>query len=185
MVAPGCVCPDLCRACTPGAGWRCHHDRQHAPQGSPDGGKPLKRGTRPRAIGRTKGGLNSKLHMICDGLGRPLTFFLSPGQMSDAKGALALLRDLPPARTLLADKGYDADWFRQALEDRGIAACIPARRGRRNPASHDRKLYRQRHRIENLFARLKDWRRIATRYDRCGELFLSAICIAATVMFWL
>lgn len=69
--------------------------------------------------------------MICDGLGRPLTFFLSPGQMSDAKGALALLRDLPPARTLLADKGYDADWFRQALEDRGIAACIPARRGRR------------------------------------------------------
>ena len=123
--------------------------------------------------------------MICDGLGRPLTFFLSPGQMSDAKGALALLRDLPPARTLLADKGYDADWFRQALEDRGIAACIPARRGRRNPASHDRKLYRQRHRIENLFARLKDWRRIATRYDRCGELFLSAICIATTVMFWL
>ena len=121
--------------------------------------------------------------MICDGLGRPLTFFLSPGQMSDAKGALALLRDLPPASTLLADKGYDADWFRQALNDKGIAACIPARRGRRNPASHDPKLYRQRHRIENLFARLKDWRRIATRYDRCGELFLSAICIAATVMF--
>ena len=90
--------------------------------------------------------------MICDGLGRPLTFFLSPGQMSDAKGALALLRDLPPARTLLADKGYDADWFRQALEDRAIAACIPARRGRRNPASHDRKFYRQRHRIENLLA---------------------------------
>ena len=90
--------------------------------------------------------------MICDGLGRPLTFFLSPGQMSDAKGAPALL---------------------------------PARHGRRNPASHDRKLYRQRHRIENLFARLRDWRRIATRYDRCGELFLSAICIAATVMFWL
>ena len=123
--------------------------------------------------------------MICDGLGRPLTFFLSPGQRSYAKGALALLRDLPPARTLLVDKGYDADWFRQALEDRGIPACIPARRGRRNPASHDRKLYRQRHRIENLFARLKDWRRIATRYDRCGEFFLSAICIAATVMFWL
>ena len=78
--------------------------------------------------------------MICDGLGRPLTFFPSPGQMSDAKGALALLNDLPLARMLLADKGYDADWFRHALEDRGIAACIPARRGRRNAASHDRKL---------------------------------------------
>ena len=106
--------------------------------------------------------------MVCDGLGRPLTFFLSPGQMGDAKGALALLSDLPPAKMLLADKGYDADWFREALEDKGIAACIPARRGRKAPASHDRKLYRQRHRIENLFARLKDWRRIATRYDRCG-----------------
>lgn len=53
--------------------------------------------------------------MVCDGLGRPLTFFLSPGQMSDAKGALALLKHLPPAKTLLADKGYDADWFREAL----------------------------------------------------------------------
>jgi transposase len=123
--------------------------------------------------------------MVCDRLGRPLTFFLSPGQMSDAKGALALLDALPPARTLLADKGYDADWFREALEEKGISACIPARRGRKNPAGHDRKLYKQRHRIENLFARLKDWRRIATRYDRCGDLFLSAICIAATVIFWL
>ena len=123
--------------------------------------------------------------MVCDGLGRPLTFFLSPGQMSDAKGALALLGALSPATTLLADKGYDADWFREALQDKGMAACIPARRGRKNPASHDRKLYKQRHLIENMFARLKDWRRIATRYDRCGELFLSAICIAATVMFWL
>ena len=123
--------------------------------------------------------------MVCDGAGRPLTFFLSPGQMSDAKGAAALLSALPPARVLLADKGYDANWFREALQQRGIAACIPARRGRKNPASHNRKLYKQRHRIENLFARLKDWRRIATRYDRCSELFLSAICIAAIVLFWL
>jgi transposase len=73
--------------------------------------------------------------MVCDGLGRPLTFFLSPGQMSDARGALALLKALPPAKVLLADKGYDADWFREALEDIGIAACIPARRGRKNPAT--------------------------------------------------
>ena len=89
-------------------------------------------------------------------------FFLSAGQMSDARGALALLGDLPATRVLLADKGHDADWFREALRDKGIASCIPARRGRRNPASHDRALYRQRHRIENLFARIKDWRRIAT-----------------------
>lgn len=73
--------------------------------------------------------------MVCDGLGRPLTFFLSPGQMSDATGALALLSALPRAKRLLADRGYDADWFRQALDDKSIAACIPARRGRKIPPS--------------------------------------------------
>ena len=66
--------------------------------------------------------------MVCDGLGRPLTFFLSLGQMSDAKGALALLDALPPVKMLLGDKGYDVDWFREVLEDKGSAACIPARR---------------------------------------------------------
>ena len=105
--------------------------------------------------------------------------------MSDAKGALALLSALPPAKRLLADRGHDADGFREALEDKGNAACIPARRGRKKPARHDTLLYKQRHRIENLFARLKDWRRIATRYARCGELFLSAICIALTVIYCL
>lgn len=109
-------------------------------------------GPRPRATGRTKGGLNSKLHMVCDGLGRPLTFFLSPGQMSDAKGALALLSALPSAKRLLADRSYDADWFRDALDDKGIATCIPARRGRKKPAKRDAALYTQRHRIENLCA---------------------------------
>lgn len=75
--------------------------------------------------------------MVCDGLGRPLTFFLSPGQMSDANGALVLLSALPPAKRLLADRGNDADWFRQALDDKGIAACIPARRGRKRLVPHD------------------------------------------------
>jgi transposase len=105
--------------------------------------------------------------------------------MSDAKGTLALLGNLPPAKMLLGDKGYDADCFRDALAERGTEACIPARRERRDPVDHDASLYRKRHRVENLFARLKDWRRVATRYDRCGELFLSAIWIAATVIFWL
>ncbi|UCE32807.1 MAG: IS5 family transposase [Burkholderiales bacterium] len=126
--------------------------------------------------------MNVGLCAVCDGCGRPLTFILPAGQMSDAKGALALLGSLPPAKVLLGDKGHDADWFREALAERGAEACIPARRGRSSPAKHDINLYRQRHRVENLFARRKDWRRIATRYHRCGELFLSAICIAAAVI---
>ena len=123
--------------------------------------------------------------MVSDGRGRPLTFFLSPGQMSDAKGALVLLADLPHAKRLLGDRGYDADWLRDELKARGLRICIPARRGRRRPAGHNKKLYKKRCRIENAFARLKDWRGIAMRYTRCGDLFLSAIALAATVIFWL
>ena len=61
----------------------------------------------------------------------------------------------------------------------------PSKINRKVPIPHDRQLYRQRHRIENMFGRLKDWRRIHTRYNRCAHTFMSAICIAATVIFWL
>ena len=110
---------------------------------------------------------------------------LSEGQMSDYKGAALILKALPKAKELLADKGYDAGWFRQALAERGITACIPSKSNRKKPIAHDRVLYRQRHKIEIMFGRLKDWRRIHTRYDRCAHTFMSAICIAATVIFWL
>jgi transposase len=110
---------------------------------------------------------------------------LSEGQMSDFKGAALMLSDLPRAKELLADRGYDADWFRQALAKRKIAVCIPSKSNRKIPISHDAALYKQRHRIENMFGRLKDWRRVHTRYDRCAHTFFSAICIAAAVIFWL
>jgi transposase len=110
---------------------------------------------------------------------------LSEGQMSDYKGAALMIDALPPARQLLADKGYDADWFRRALAERGIMACIPSKSNRKSPIEHDRELYRHRHKIENMFGRLKDWRRIHPRYDRCAHTFMSAICIAAAVIFWL
>lgn len=105
--------------------------------------------------------------------------------MSDYKGAALMLDALPPAKELLADKGYDADWFRRALIARGITPCIPSRSTRKETIEYDRVLYRQRHKIENMFGRLKDWRRIHTRYDRCAHTFMSAICIAASVIFWL
>ena len=127
--------------------------------------------------------MNSKLHAVCDGRGRPLIMLLSEGQTSDFKGAASMLAALPRARELLADKGYDADWFRQALAERGITACIPSKSNRKIPIEHDRTLYRQRHKIENMFGRLKDWRRVHTRYDRCAHTFMSAICIAAIVIF--
>lgn len=96
-----------------------------------------------------------------------------------------MLDSLPQAKELLADRGYDADWFRNALYHKGITPCIPGRRSRKEPMSYDKELYKQRHKIEIMFGRLKDWRRIATRYDRCEHTFFSAICIAAIVTFYI
>jgi transposase len=168
------------------AGDRDRDDRRDPCEGPPDclesGGSKEGRG---RLIGRTKGGLNSKLHVVTDAKGRPIRMFLLSGQTSDYIGARALLSSIPQAGALLADRGYDADWFRNALINMGITPCIPSRIGQKVPISHDADLYRQRHKIENLFARLKYWRLIATRYDRCPILFLSACALAATVIYWL
>ncbi|GHD98619.1 hypothetical protein GCM10008024_02860 [Allgaiera indica] len=81
------------------------------------------KGGRGRVIGRTKGGMNTKLHAICDSQGRPLNLFVTAGQVSDYIGARALLRSPPDVDWLLGDCGYDADWFRGALKDKGIRAC--------------------------------------------------------------
>lgn len=110
---------------------------------------------------------------------------LTEGQASDYRGAALMFDALPRTSELIADKGYDGDWFRQALAERGTAACIPSKSNRKVAIPHDPVLYRQRHKIEIMFGRLKDWRRIHTRYDRCAHAFLSAICIAATIIFWL
>ena len=114
-----------------------------------------------------------------------MILLLSEGQMSDFKGAALMIDAFPKADVLLGDRGYDADWFRQALIARGITPCIPSKSNRKVPIPHDRALYRQRHRVENMFGKIKDWRRIHTRYDRCAHTFMSAICIAATVIFWI
>ena len=129
--------------------------------------------------------MNSKLHAVCDGRGRPLVMLLSEGQMSDYKGAALMIDAFPKAKALLGDKGYDANWFRLALTKRGITPCIPSKANRKVQIDYDKTLYRQRHKIENMFGKLKDWRRIHTRYDRCAHTFMSAICIAAIAIFWL
>jgi putative transposase len=110
---------------------------------------------------------------------------LTEGQMNDHKGAALMLPSLPPASELIGDRGYDSNRFRAALLKRGITPCIPSTRSRKVEIPYDKGLYRERHRIENTLGRLKDWRRIATRYDPCAHTFFSAICIAATVTFWL
>ena len=143
-----------------------------------------KRG-RGRLIGRTKGGMNTKLHAVCDSQGRPLNLFATAGQVSNYIGARALLSSLPKVDWLLGDRGYDADCFGEALQDKGIRPCIPGRRQRKATVRYDKRRYKRRNRIEIMFGRLKDWRRVATRYERCPKVFLSAIALAAIVIYWL
>ncbi|WP_461343855.1 IS5 family transposase [Brevundimonas sp. GN22] len=133
----------------------------------------VKKGACGRLIGRTKGGMNTKLHAVTDANGRPISLFMTAGQVSDYIGAAAMLDSLPRAQWLRGDRRYDADWFRDALQAKGITPCIPGRKSRTEPIRYDKRRYKRRNRIEILFGRLKDWRRIATRYDRCPTSHLA------------
>jgi transposase len=129
--------------------------------------------------------MNTKLHVVTDAIGRPINVFKPAGQVSDYTGSAALLRELPDADWLIADRGYAADWFRDALKDKEIKPCIPGRKQRKTSVNYDKRRYKRRNRIEIMFGRLKDWRRIATRCDGCPKVFLSAVALASTVLFWL
>lgn len=137
------------------------------------------------AIGRSCGGLSTKIHATCDALGNPTGFYLTPGQEHDLVGADALMAKLTQADAALADKAYDADdRVRLKLEENGCQAIIPYKDNRVNPGEYDKDTYKARHLIENFFAKLKQYRAIATRYDKTAQNFLGAVYLAASVV-WL
>ena len=136
------------------------------------------------AIGKSRGGLSTKIHALVDALGNPLAFLLTPGQTHDLVGADALLPQMA-ADTLIADKAFDADArVREPLAAAGKSAVIPPRPNRLTPPDFDRDLYKARHLIENFFCKLKQFRAIATRYDKTARNFLAAIHLAAAII-WL
>jgi transposase len=110
---------------------------------------------------------------------------LTPGNVSDVKAAPALLEQAGCMRYLLADKGYDADQLRHSLRDAGAVPVIPGRRSRKRAICYDKERYRDRHLIENAFCRLKDFRRVHTRYDKLAVNFLSGVALATAIAFWL
>ena len=128
--------------------------------------------------------MSTKIHATTDALGNPLGFHLTPGQACDLDGADKLLPDLV-ADTVLADKAYDADKrVIESLQALGKMAVIPPKRNRTTLREYDKQLYKARHLIENFFAKLKQYRAIATRYDKRAINFLGAIYLAASVI-WL
>jgi transposase len=125
---------------------QAEHDRCPPPEGAPQ--RACSKRDVPRRIGRTKGGLNPKLHAVCDESGRLIILLLSEGPMSDHMGARLVLEVLSTGSTLIADRGYDSNWFREALADKDITPCIPATESRKVPIAHEKALYRQRHKVE-------------------------------------
>lgn len=110
---------------------------------------------------------------------------LTPGNVADVKAAPLFADAIRGAGFLIADKGYDANSFRRSLREAGARPVIPGRSNRKRPIEYDMERYRDRHLIENDFCRLKDFRRIATRYDKLSRNFLSAAALATLVAFWL
>lgn len=135
-----------------------------------------------RELGRSRGGITTKIHLLCNDQQKPIDFILSAGQVADIKIAPQLVAG-NKMKELLADKAYDSDHFRDLLASRRITACIPAKSYRKSPATHDAKLYRKRHKIENMFARLKDWKGIAFRSNRCAHTFHSFVALALICLF--
>ncbi len=113
----------------------------------------------------------------------PLRLHLREGQCSDFTGADGVLKDLPPVAAVMGDQEYDSNKICKMLSQQGIPPCIPPRRCRKKPVHYSKSLDRRHHKIENLFSRQKDWRRLATRYHSCAHLFRSAILLAAD-LFW-
>jgi transposase len=128
--------------------------------------------------------LSTKIHATADALGNPTGFFLTSGEAHDLVGADHLLPQVE-ADALIADKAFDAEErVIQPLQAAGITPVIPSKTSRKSPRDYDRELYKARHLIENFFARLKQFRAIATRYDKTKRNFLAAIHLAAAVI-WL
>ena len=180
----GALAPRCCRL------WRCGYrraSRQGAPRQHAREGSPLlcrgKRGAQNQAIGHSRGGRTIKLHALSDGLGRPIRFLLTGGQTPDCRSAEALLASLPPHPC------YGGSRLRHrcdpSSEAQGAVPNIPPKATRRWKSCFSPVLYRARNAVERMFCSLKDYRRIATRYDKLGTNFLGAVDIVASVTCWL
>jgi transposase len=130
-------------------------------------------------VGRSRGGLTTKIHARVDCQGRPLQLLITPGQAHDLTGAEPLLANLARRTIVIADKAYDADRLRTHIKARGAIANIPNMIRRKKRFRWTKALYRERNNVERFFNKLKQFRRIATRYDKLGATFMAFIQLAA------
>jgi transposase len=166
-----------------GRGARADARQHHRPRAPARGWR--QGGQQDQAPGRSRGGFSTKLHLRCEARGLPLAFVLAPGQAHETRAFGDLVEDLAAGtRCLVGDMGYDADRVREELLLRGVLPVIPPNPVRKEAPSLDRELYRLRDRVERLVSRLKQFRAVATRYDRTAEGFLAFVQWAAARL-WL
>src|SRR4029079_7222835 len=159
-------------------------DRLHARQSAPLGfGR--KRGEQKQAVGRSRGGRNTKIHALADAKGRLIAILLTGGEAHDCPVAERLIRRVEPPKCMLGDTAYDSAELRGGRDEHGTKPVIPNRSNRKQPFSFNKRLYKLRWRIEAAFNRLKDFRRIATRYDKLALNYLASVCLAAALVWWI
>ena len=153
------------------------HIKAHRCALNPEGGRDW------QALGLTKGGWNTKLHAVVDRHGVPRALFLSAGNVADIYHAEDVLAEAPLAGLwmVVADKGYDSDALRIWLYEHGISPCIPARSSRDQPLPYGEATYRKRYLVENFFAQVKTFRRVATPYDKLAETFFGWVLLATII----
>jgi len=136
-------------------------------------------------LARSRGGRNTKIHALADARGRLIAILLTGSEAHDCPAAERLIRRAKAAKRMLGDKAYDSAELRLWLEGRGTKPVIPNHSNRKQSFSFNKRVYKERRRIENAFSRLKDFRRIATRYDRLARNFLASVCLAAALVWWI
>ena len=130
------------------------------------------------ALGRSKGGFSSKIHVIVDALGYPVDFDLTAGQKADCTQAKPLIED-KTFENLLGDKAYDSNEIVKDVESKGAQAIIPPKSNRKVQREYDKEIYKERNKVERFFSRIKQFRRIATRYDKTGSSYMALLFIAS------
>ncbi|WP_265039745.1 IS5 family transposase [Wolbachia endosymbiont (group A) of Trypoxylon clavicerum] len=135
------------------------------------------------ALGRSKGGFTTKIHALVDALGNPLKFTLTPGQRNEITQAQVLTESIYNS-TVVADKGYDSNAFVTSLEDKGCTVVIPPKRNRKVQRYYDEHIYKERHLIECFFGKIKNFRRIFSRFDKTAEVFIGFLNFVGALV-WL
>jgi transposase len=154
--------------------------RQHRGPGAPACGRE-KRGQSGEALGRSRGGFSTKIHILVDALGNPVEFLLTAGQEADVTQAEPLI-DGHEAAAFIADKAYDSDAVVAAVERRGAEAVIPPRKNRKVSREYDEHLYKERKKVEWFINLMKQYRRVATRYEKTARNFLGFVHVASIMI---